>query len=297
MVKGNLVGLVTVFLWSSLTLLAVLIGKFPPFLLIAIALGISSIFGMIHIILNNRFMKVFRQSYKVWLISIFGIFGYHFFYFSALQKAPPETVSLINYTWPFLTVILSSLVNERKVKWFHLCGGLICFIGITPLIIFNQSSVNWINPEYLLGYVFSLVAAVIWSIYSVCTSEFKNTPSEFVAVVCFVTSILSFISHLIFENSFQPSTHQLFFVLMAAIGPLGIAFYSWDYGLKKGDVKLLSLMSYLIPIFSSLLLLFAEIETPKSLLFLSSIIVFVGLTISSYDWVKKIFCRGNLLNQ
>lgn len=38
------------------------------------------------------------------------------------------------------------------------------------------------------------------------------------------------------------------------LGPVGLAFYAWDYGVKHGDIRLLGVASYAAPVLSTLLL-------------------------------------------
>jgi drug/metabolite transporter (DMT)-like permease len=46
---------------------------------------------------------------------------------------------------------------------------------------------------------------------------------------------------------------------LAVIGlglfPLGLAFYTWDFGLKRGDVMVLGALSYAAPLLSTLVLI------------------------------------------
>ena len=40
----------------------------------------------------------------------------------------------------------------------------------------------------------------------------------------------------------------------SASGPVGLAFYAWDHGVKHGDIRLLGVASYATPMLSTLLL-------------------------------------------
>ena len=41
-------------------------------------------------------------------------------------------------------------------------------------------------------------------------------------------------------------------VLALGIGPVGAAFYVWDYGVKRGDIRVLGAASYAAPVLSTL---------------------------------------------
>jgi drug/metabolite transporter (DMT)-like permease len=39
------------------------------------------------------------------------------------------------------------------------------------------------------------------------------------------------------------------------LGPVGLAFYTWDFGVKRGDIRALGAFSYAAPLLSTLLLI------------------------------------------
>ena len=47
------------------------------------------------------------------------------------------------------------------------------------------------------------------------------------------------------------------------IGPVGLAFYAWDIGMKQGDVRLLGVAAYAAPVLSTLLLVLAGFAAPS----------------------------------
>ena len=45
-----------------------------------------------------------------------------------------------------------------------------------------------------------------------------------------------------------------FWILFGGIGPVGLAYHWWEIGVKRGNVHLLSLLAYFIPVGSSILI-------------------------------------------
>jgi drug/metabolite transporter (DMT)-like permease len=79
-------------------------------------------------------------------------------------------------------------------------------------------------------------------------------PSSAVAGFCAVTAGLSFICHLLFETTLWPvGLTQWAAIAGLGLGPVGLAFYVWDYGVKHGDIRLLGVMSYAAPVLSTVL--------------------------------------------
>ena len=68
----------------------------------------------------------------------------------------------------------------------------------------------------------------------------KNAPIEAVAGFCLVTAALAALCHMAFEPTIVPSSAcQWLAILGLGLGPVGLAFYIWDDGVKHGDIRLL----------------------------------------------------------
>lgn len=44
-------------------------------------------------------------------------------------------------------------------------------------------------------------------------------------------------------------------ILGLGLGPVGLAFFTWDYGVKHGNIKILGTLSYTAPLLSTVLLI------------------------------------------
>ena len=106
------------------------------------------------------------------------------------------------------------------------------------------------------GHVLALPCVVIWSGYSVLARRFGHVPTDVVSGFCLAAALLSFVSHLVFEQTVWPQ-NTVEWLAVAGLGllPLGAAFYTWDYGLKHGDIMVLGASSYAAPLLSTLVLL------------------------------------------
>lgn len=285
--KGNILGLITILLWSSLALFTVYSGNIPPFLLLSISFSVASFIGFFVLKKQKKsFKELLKISPKVYLIGIVGLFGYHFFYFLAIKNAPAIEANLINYLWPLLIVLFSAFLPNEKLKWFHILGTILAFIGAF-LLVLKDGSLEF-DTKYIVGYSFALVAAFLWSSYSVVSKTLTHVPTFAVTGFCILTAILSLISHLIFETSYSPNSLELFSAIMLGLGPVGGAFYLWDYALKNGDIKLLGSLSYLAPLLSTLLLVLVGISQMTITITLACSFIILGSLISSKQYLRMI---------
>ena len=86
--RATLIGFAAVILWSMLAVLTVGTAPVPPLLLNAICFGIGGGVGIVWLVLSGEIGSLRQVPFKVYAIGTAGLFGYHFFYFSALRMAP-----------------------------------------------------------------------------------------------------------------------------------------------------------------------------------------------------------------
>jgi drug/metabolite transporter (DMT)-like permease len=65
-------------------------------------------------------------------------------------------------------------------------------------------------------------------------------------------------------------------VLLLGIGPVGMAFYVWDIGVKRGDIRLLGVASYAAPILSTAFLVLAGFAEASAGLAVSALLISGG---------------------
>ena len=285
--KGNLLGLITIILWSSLAVFTVYSGKIPPFLLLTIAFSVASLLGFVLIKQKKiAISKLFNIPIKVYIISVIGLFGYHFFYFLAIKNAPAVEANLINYLWPLLIVLFSALLPNEKLKWFHILGTILALAGAF-LLVLKDGSLDF-DIQYIFGYSFALIAALLWSSYSVISKTLTHVPTFAVTGFCIVTAVLSLISHLVFEKIYLPELSEFLCAILLGLGPVGGAFYLWDFALKNGDIKILGALAYLAPLLSTLILVLAGISDMTNTIIIACILIVLGSIVSSKEYLKLI---------
>jgi drug/metabolite transporter (DMT)-like permease len=283
---ATLVGFSAVLMWSLLTLLTAASGRMPPFQLAAATFAIGGGIGMASIVLRRGASAALRQKPEVWALGVSGLFGYHALYFMALRSAPPAEAQLLNYFWPLLIVLFSSLLPDQRLKTHHIAGTLLGIIG--TVVLFGGGRDIALSAEFIPGYAAAFMAAFVWAIYSVLSRRFASVSTDAVAGFCVATAVLSVICHLAFETTAWPDNRwQWLAVLALGIGPVGAAFYAWDVGVKRGDIRVLGAASYMAPILSTFFLVLAGYAEARLSLALAALMIAGGGLLAAKDMIWR----------
>jgi drug/metabolite transporter (DMT)-like permease len=229
-------------------------GAVPPFQLVAISFAVAFLIGLAkRAATGASLLGHLRQPAAAWLVGVGGLFGFHALYFLALKTAPPVAANLINYLWPLLLVLCAALLPGERLRWWHVAGAVAGLAG-TALLILGGAGPTGVAARDALGYAAAFAAALTWMGYSLLSRRLGAVPTDAVGGFCGATAALAFLCHLFFEATVVPSGTQWLAVLAIGLGPAGAAFFLWDYGVKRGDIRVLGGLSYAAPLLSTLLL-------------------------------------------
>lgn len=294
--KGNIAGIFALLLWATLAIFTVFTNRIPPFELTFIAFSIAFVIGLLLWIKAGKGIVIhLLLPWKVWVLGIYGLFGYHFFYFLALKSAPALEANLINYLWPLLIVLLSAFLPREKLRWFHVLGACLGFMGV--LFLIGSRHEIAFSLHHVQGYMYALLCACIWSSYSVLSRYFGAIPTLSVGGFCGASALLSLGAHFIFEQTYIPNTQEFLAAVGLGLGPVGVAFFVWDYGMKQGDIKLIGSLSYATPLLSTFMLVLFGRSSPNSAIWMACSLIVLGSIVSSLPFFQGLWHKVNIRNR
>ncbi len=258
--RAQLLALAAIAMWGSLATLGVALRHVPPFLLTGLSLMVG---GLIALPLSNFKLAAWRVPLPTLALGVYGLFGYHFLLFVALQNAPPVQANLINYLWPLLIVVLAPVLLPGLVmRWQHVVAGLIGFAGAVIVILGSTggdaSAPAGLQGEWLWGYLAALASAFMWSTYSLLTRRVPHFDTAAIGTFAWVSGLLALLCHALMEPAVSLSLRDWGLIALMGLGPLGGSFFLWDKALKMGDARHIGLLSYLTPLLSTSLLLWVS---------------------------------------
>jgi drug/metabolite transporter (DMT)-like permease len=277
--QATAIGFGAILLWSLLALFTVGTAPVPPFLLNALTFSIGGLVGLIWIGFSGGFGQLARVGAKTYLTGAAGLFGYHFLYFSALRLAPPAEAGLICYLWPLFIVLFSGLLPGERLTVMHVIGAALAFAGTAWLLLGRGGTMegSW------LGFLLAFLAALTWACYSLASRRMGEVPTAAVAVFCLITAGLSVPFHITLETTAWPDGLRGWLCVIAlGLGPVGLAFYVWDVGVKRGDIQMLGTASYAAPLLSTLALVASGEAEPTARIGIAALCITAGAGLATW---------------
>jgi drug/metabolite transporter (DMT)-like permease len=277
-----LIGLTAIVMWSLLAVLTLATGKIPAFQLAAMTFAIGALVGFLTFIGRPQAIRALWQRPAAWIVGVGGLFGYHALYFLALRFAPPAEAGLLNYLWPLLIVLFSALLPGERLAPHHVIGAVLGLAG--TVLLFAENRGHEFAPGQVPGLIAAFVAAFVWATYSVLSRRLKAVPTDAVAGFCLATALLAVLVHGLVEVTVWPDAPAQWLAIIAlGTGPVGAAFYAWDIGMKRGDIRVIGAVSYATPLLSTGFLILAGFAEPSANLALAAMLIAGGGLIAAKD--------------
>jgi drug/metabolite transporter (DMT)-like permease len=113
-------------------------------------------------------------------------------------------------------------------------------------------------------------------------------PTDAVAGFCLATALLAGLVHELVEVTVWPdSSAQWLAITALGVGPVGAAFYAWDIGMKRGDIRVLGAASYATPLLSTAFLILAGFAQASATIAIAAILIAGGGLIAAKDMIWK----------
>lgn len=268
--NATLIGLIAVFLWSSIVgLIRSVSDSLGATGGAAMIYSVASVF----LLLSVGFPKIreFPKRYLIWGSVLFVSYevclalsiGYANTHRQAIE------VGIVNYLWPALTMVAAILFNHQKSNLLIIPGFIIAISGICWVLGGDQGldlpSMLHNIQDNPLSYGLAFIGALIWSGYCTVTARIANGKNG-VTLFFMLTASIFWIKYFILAAEPMHFSVSAIVYLVLAAAAMGFGYAAWNVGILHGNVTVLAGASYFIPVFSSALAA-AVLHTPLSLAF------------------------------
>ena len=174
----------------------------------------------------------------------------------ASTAAQSVEVSLVNYLWPTLLVLMTAAVSHKRgAVWKALPGAIVATIGVAMAVggeslnvheaLCNISS----NP---LPYALAFAGAFIWAIDATVTPKMSDGYDGTTIFFCCVAVVLWLI-HFTSGEGLPATAPGIggYVALAACAASIAGGYACWGYGMLHGSMETLAIGSYATPLFST----------------------------------------------
>lgn len=289
----TLIGSIAVFIWGASVSLARLVTEnFGIFRSLGATFLGTALLTFLFFSKQGKLPKR-EVFYNPFLYLRWGCFTLHEISFLSaiflVERKFVPLILLINYLWPTLLIIFSTIFTEVKITriWAFALGTILVLASLSYEIL-GPTAINlsiFDNPRNCLAYGFALIGAILWAGYGLFSklAGDKSGGSSVLPYFQFTLSLALPISFLPQVSTSSPSPSDIGYLYLALYcGAKFIAYLCWDYGLRKGNVVKLSLLADFIPWLSLLYLaIFLKLNLETSTI-ITAILLVIGAIIARW---------------
>ncbi len=215
--------------------------------------------------LPPRYLLVCGALFVAYLTCFYGALGL------AANRQQAVEVAIVNYLWPSLTLVLSVPILGKRAGWLLVPGMVLAFGGVILAMTGGESfSVGqWVT--HLRGnpapYVLALGCAVSWPLYSnLCRRWVGDLEGDAVPLFILATGVVLWAMQLASPGHTEWSVRTGAELAYTALFPTWLAYGLWDRGIRKGNITLVSALSYFMPLLSTVFSwLYLDVALPPTL--------------------------------
>lgn len=233
-----------------------------------------------------------KNLVKSILPGLLNPFLYYLILFKAYSLLPAHEAQPLNYTWPFVISILSSVFLKQPLSIRSIIGLLVSFFGI--IIISTRGDIFTLHFHNVEGTILATGSSLIWGFYWIINLLDKRD--------ALVKLLSSFITGTVFSGIYLYVTGSFFadesiYILGAVytgIFEMGITFFLWlkALTLSKNNARIASL-AYFAPFLSLVFIHIILNERITRSAIIGLIFIIAGILIQQ---LKSIIRRGSVLS-
>ncbi|AMW79870.1 aromatic amino acid transporter [Acinetobacter sp. TGL-Y2] len=249
-------GLSSILIWASLVGIVKLVTEvLSPVQGVALIYTFSAVF----ILVVTGLPRIAQMS-KVYLLGCGALFvAYEILFLVSIALSQNRdqvmVIAMINYLWPPLMIVFSILLKQLNFHWCVGIGFLLAILGLMLVVnpdILNSDQLILILKQNPIAYLFALVGALLWPIYSILTKKYAQGQNG-VPLFFTVTVVLLWLVHGVLNEPFVMPSLQLWLTVAVLGGLIGIAYSNWNQSMQYGHMKILIVATYFMPILSTVM--------------------------------------------
>jgi drug/metabolite transporter (DMT)-like permease len=223
-----------------------------------------------------------RDIVPALLLGLFGIVGYHYFFFLSLRYTEVANTAIINALSPVLTSVAAAFLIKERLSRRNYAGVLVAFFGV--LILLCRGDIDAILAvRFNKGDLLMLLSVISWMIYALLIRTMLEKYSGF--TLTFYATLFGVLMLLFLAPQEAPldriqeiSRASLLSVFYMGICGSGLGYLLYNLSIREiGPTRTSSFVYSVIPVIVAVLALMFFQQAITPIMIASMILILIGL--------------------
>jgi len=223
-----------------------------------------------------------RDIVPALLLGLFGIVGYHYFFFQSLRYTEVANTAIINALSPVLTSLAAAVLIKERLSRGNYAGVLVAFIGV--LLLLSRGDSNTIlDLRFNKGDLLMLLSVISWMVYALLIRSMLDRYSGF--TLTFYATLFGVVILLVLAPWEAPladiqeiSRASLLAVVYMGICGSGLGYLLYNSSIREiGPTRTSSFVYSVIPLIVAVLALIFFQQPITPIMIVSMIFILIGL--------------------
>ena len=223
-----------------------------------------------------------RDIVPALLLGLFGIVGYHYFFFLSLRYTEVANTAIINALSPVLTSVAAAVLIRERLSRGNYTGVLVAFIGVL-LLLSRGDSDTILSLRFNKGDLLMLLSVISWVVYALLIRTLLDRYSGF--TLTFYGTLFGVIMLLFLAPWEAPlgdirdiSRASLLSVIYMGVCGSGLGYLLYNLSIREiGPTRTSSFVYSVIPLIVAVLALLFFQQPITPIMIASMILILIGL--------------------
>jgi len=289
--KSIFYALVAVLSWSTVaTAFKITLRYLTYFDMLLIASATALLFFAFVLTIQRKWNIVQHLTLRQWrffaLLGILNPVAYYLVLFKAYESLPAQVAQPINYTWPFILLVMLALFSGKKIHRGKYIGIVLSFFGVTLISLGKSDSCGELS---LAGIILGFLSAVLWATYWMVNNRKKDDVDGNVALfLSFLFGTLYLMVATIFVDVHLCNTEGILSAMYIGCFEMGLPFVFFAMALRTTtNPVIISQMSYISPFLSLFIISIFLAETIALTTIVGLILIVLGIVLNEFVFIEK----------
>jgi drug/metabolite transporter (DMT)-like permease len=284
--KGTLLGMLAVLIWSTnVAFSRSLIESLGILTSGAFSFILAGLTAMLYLWVTKGSLRSLIQPprvYLLWggLLFVVNNIALNCAVGLAVNRTQVVAVALLNYLWPTFSLLFSIPILKKRARFYLPLGILVALGGVWLAATNGDLSILaeiFRSGASIGAYLLAFIAALTWGIYSNVSHRW-GSQDDLGAVPLFilVSGLCMAVMRLFIPEVTVWSVPAVWNLAYMTVFPTMLAYIFWDYAMRRGQAVTVMALSYLIPLFSTIISVLVLGVAPSPSLWLAALMVIGG---------------------